>query len=120
MSLLILARKLAEEHRECGVTVEEEMPGVITDTVMRVSKPKVEIYLRPRIGYVNTCPCRDRSFMNRVKLLSKSAAEEGIELRVEPDEARLTVSRVKTFEEAIKAAEKILTFLKKHNLDWIP
>jgi len=119
MSLLILAKKFADEHPEYGVTVKEEMPGVITDIIVKASKPKVDIFLRPRIAYVNTCPNKDKSFITRLKGLSKSAAEEGVELYIEPDEARLAVSRVKTFEEAVKAAEKILKFLKKHNLNWI-
>jgi len=121
MSLLILAKKFADEHPEYGVTVKEEMPGVITDIRMTTSKPKVDIFLRPRIAYVNTCPNKDKSFVTRIKGLSKSAAEEGVELYIEPEtpEARLAVSRVKTFEEAVKAAEKILRFLKKHNLDWV-
>lgn len=120
MSLLELVKKFADENPEYGITAEEEWPGVTTDTIMKVSKPRIEIILRPRIGFITTCANKDKSFMKRIKGLMKDAAEEGIELHVEPTETRMSVSKMKTFDEAIKGAEKILKFLKKHDLDWIP
>lgn len=118
MSLLELAKKFVEQNPDYEATVEEEVPGLVTDTIIRAGKPKVTIYLRPRLGFVTTSPNKDRSFMNRVKGMAKEAASEGLELHVEPTEARLSVSKVKNFEEAVKGAEKILAFLKKHNLSW--
>jgi hypothetical protein len=118
MSLLELAKKFVEQNPEYGATVEEEAPGLITDTIMKASKPKVTIYLRPRLGFVTTSPNKDKAFMSRLKNLVEEAAKEGLELHIEPTEARLAVSKVKDFEEALKGAEKILAFLKKHNIDW--
>ncbi|RLI14754.1 MAG: hypothetical protein DRO43_03190 [Candidatus Hecatellales archaeon] len=118
MNLFDLAKKFAEKNPEYSITVEEEMPGVITDTIMKVEKPKITIYLRPRLGFVTTSPNKDKSFAKRVKGLVEEAAKDGIELHIEPTETRLVVSKVKNFEEAVNSAEKILSFLKKHNLEW--